>query len=381
MFSLLGTKSRITSPLPLHFLPWLLTLIVGISNYDQFYEFNEKSFYSLLIWFTVIFIFYFIGELVNYKRENINVYYGLSHIEYECKKYWIIVIPISLYTIFEIYMVGMGGADGFFLNLRLANTLEGYMGKKFILMPAVYPLMMAMFAIVCLTKTSKLNKYSIYFWMLLYCIGTMGKFSILTPILTYLIIYDFKHRLKVKKTIKFTLLIIILALTLHFTRMAENDHSTFLSILGLYIYSPIIALGQLNEVNSSHFGVYTFRFIYAITNKIGLIKELPVNTILDYSYVPVPTNVYTALQPFYQDFGYTGIIFGAVLYGLVYVSLYTAGVRGNNTQALLIYALFSVSSATAFFAETLVTNLAGNVKLVLCTILLWRFTVICKPVQ
>lgn len=65
-------------------------------------------------------------------------------------------------------------------------------------MPAVYPLMMAMFAIVCLTKTSKLNKYSIYFWMLLYCIGTMGKFSILTPILTYLIIYDFKHRLKVK---------------------------------------------------------------------------------------------------------------------------------------------------------------------------------------
>ncbi len=142
--------------------------------------------------------------------------------------------------------------------------------------------------------------------MLLYCIGTMGKFSILTPILTYLIIYDFKHRLKVKKTIKFTLLIIILALTLHFTRMAENDHSTFLSILGLYIYSPIIALGQLNEVNSSHFGEYTFRFIYAITNKIGLIKELPVNTILDYSYVPVPTNVYTALQPFYQDFGYTG---------------------------------------------------------------------------
>ncbi|STL73336.1 Spore coat polysaccharide biosynthesis protein spsA [Escherichia coli] len=133
--------------------------------------------------------------------------------------------------------------------------------------------------------------------------------------------------------------------------MAENDHSTFLSILGLYIYSPIIALGQLNEVNSSHFGVYTFRFIYAITNKIGLIKELPVNTILDYSYVPVPTNVYTVLQPFYQDFGYTGIIFGAVLYGLVYVSLYTAGVRGNNTQALLIYALFSVSSATAFFAE------------------------------
>lgn len=69
-------------------------------------------------------------------------------------------------------------------------------------MPAVYPLMMAMFAIVCLTKTSKLNKYSIYFWMLLYCIGTMGKFSILTPILIYLIIYDFKHRLKVKKNNK-----------------------------------------------------------------------------------------------------------------------------------------------------------------------------------
>lgn len=58
---------------------------------------------------------------------------------------------------------------------------------------------MAMFAIVCITKTSALTKYSIVFCVILFCIGTMGKFAVITPVLVFLVIYDFKKKLNIKK--------------------------------------------------------------------------------------------------------------------------------------------------------------------------------------
>ncbi|HGN8898606.1 TPA: hypothetical protein ACK1JQ_003814 [Enterobacter roggenkampii] len=90
----------------------------------------------------------------------------------------------------EIYNVGKGGPSSFFLNLRLANVVDDYEGAKFTVLTAVYPIMIAIFAIVCLSETYKKNKYSILLWMLLFCFGTMGKFAVITPILIFLIIRE-----------------------------------------------------------------------------------------------------------------------------------------------------------------------------------------------
>ena len=89
-------------------------------------------------------------------------------------------------------------------------------------------------------------------------------------------------------------------------------------VLGIYIYSPLVALGLLE--NTIHFGEYTFRIFYAVSYYFGFSELPPQETILDYVNVPFPTNVYTVMQPFYSDFGLLGVFLGAIFYGLFIVS-------------------------------------------------------------
>jgi len=378
LVSLFILKANITSPLTIHSFAWFLVSIVGFFAYDEFNELPEISFYALLIWYIIVYFILFVGELTLLNQRGITNYRNKRYI---CGRYWLIIIPVSFYSMLEIYNVGKGGPSSFFLNLRLANVVDDYEGAKFTVLTAVYPIMIAIFAIVCLSETYKKNKYSILLWMLLFCFGTMGKFAVITPILIFLIIREMTIGLNKKKLLLIAPLIVVAILFLHFIRMSSNDNATVSSVLGLYIYSPLLALGQLADLNNNNgAGEYTFRFIFALLYKLGLSSTEPVKTILEYVNVPVPTNVFTVMQPFYQDYSLYGVAFGAIFYGIIYSLVYFFAKQGNPV-ALLIYSVLAVGIFTSFFAETLITNFAGNMKLIICVFILWRFTVRCEMKQ
>ena len=281
-------KANLTSPLSLHCIAWFLVSIIGMFAYDEFIEFPPVSYHAFLIWYVTIYFILTVGEVVTFKSNSQHYFYDK---EFTCVRYWIFVIPVAIYTIWEIYKVGTSGPVSFFLNLRLAGILEDYSGEKFTVMTAVYPVMIAIFAIVCMSKTTKKNIYAIVFWIILFCIGTMGKFAIVTPIIIFLAVRELTKGLNRKKLILFySPMIIALVLALHFIRMATSDGTTVSSVLGLYIYSPILALSKLSDLASNNTGEYTFRFIFAILNKTGLSAVEPTKTILDYVDVPVPTD-------------------------------------------------------------------------------------------
>lgn len=368
-------KTNLTSPLSLHCFACFLVSIVGLFAYDDFNEFSEISFYAFIIWYSILYFILMIGELVVLTTDSRSLFINKRYV---CSRYWIVVLPLSLYSVWEIYNVGKGGPASFFLNLRLANIIDDYDGVKFTLLTAVYPVMVAIFAIVCLADTTKKNKYSILLWILLFCIGTMGKFAIVTPILIYLIIREMTVGLNKRKLFLLAPIITVTILLLHFIRMSSEDNATVSSVLGVYIYSPLLALSKLSELDSSgDSGIYTFRFIFAILYKLGLSSTEPVKTIMEYVNVPVPTNVFTVMQPFFQDYSLYGVAFGAMFYGVIYASAYICA-RQDSPVAMLIYAVLAVGLFTSFFAETLITNFSGNMKLIICIYILWRFTVKCK---
>ncbi|CAM7750597.1 nucleoid-structuring protein H-NS [Enterobacter chengduensis] len=368
-------KTNLTSPLSLHCFAWFLVSIVGLFAYDDFNEFSEISFYAFIIWYSILYFILMIGELVVLTTDSRSLFINKRYV---CSRYWIVVLPLSLYSVWEIYNVGKGGPASFFLNLRLANIIDDYDGVKFTLLTAVYPVMVAIFAIVCLADTTKKNKYSILLWILLFCIGTMGKFAIVTPILIYLIIREMTVGLNKRKLFLLAPIITVTILLLHFIRMSSEDNATVSSVLGVYIYSPLLALSKLSELDSSgDSGIYTFRFIFAILYKLGLSSTEPVKTIMEYVNVPVPTNVFTVMQPFFQDYSLYGVAFGAMFYEVIYASVYICA-RQDSPVAMLIYAVLAVGLFTSFFAETLITNFSGNMKLIICIYILWRFTVKCK---
>ncbi len=377
LVALYNIKANLTSPLSLHCLAWFLVSVIGLFAYNEFIEFPAVSYYALLIWYLTIYFILAIGELVTFRTQSQKYFFNK---EYICARYWIFIIPVAIYTIWEIYRVGTSGPASFFLNLRLANIDEDYTGEKFLVMTAVYPVMIAIFAIVCVSNTSKKNIYAIVFWVMLFCIGTMGKFAVITPIVIFLAIRELTKGLNRKKLIIYLPMVAIAILMLHFARMATNDDTTLSSVFGLYIYSPILALSKLPDMASNNAGEYTFRFLFAVLNKIGLSANEPVNTILGYVDVPVPTNVYTVMQPFFQDFSLYGVAFGAILYGMIFAFIYGSAKQGNPVS-ILVYAVLAVSLFTSFLTETLITNIAGNIKLIVCIYLLWRFTVKCRIKQ
>lgn len=369
-------KVKLTSPLSLHVSSWFIVLSVGGLVYEDFEPLSKNSFYAFLLWYLIIFYILSIGEIVQSKK----VYNTLRNEKYfyTCSRYWLLVIPACVITAYEIYLVGSSGPVNFLLNLRLANIVDDYPGTTFTIMPALYPLIMSMFLVMCIVKNNKLNKSVIWVWVFLYCLGTMGKYAVLIPVLAYLVIREHYYGINKKNVILLAPVLLFVILGLHFVRMSEDDSTTIMNILGTYVYSPLVALSKITE-NTEYgnaFGAYTFRFVYAIMYKLGLSTTEPVNVILDYVYVPSPTNVYTALQPFFEDFSFPGVVFSAMAYGCFFAFLYGSA-RNGSIYCLLLYAMFSISIFTSFLTETLVTNFAGNAKLAICLYLIWWLTVKC----
>lgn len=375
IFSLYIIKCKLTSPLSLHTLPWVLVCCIGIITYDSFIPLSFEVFLSFNIWYLTLFVIFSINEI---SIRNINSGLIYNNYTFISKRYWVILIPMSIYTAYEIYIVGNSGANSFLLNLRLAYLdVPDYAGERFKFTQHAYTFVLAIFIISCITK-NKLNLLLSLFWMILFFIASMGKLPIITVIAIYFVIYETTKNIKKRRILVVIPIIILTLMILHFLRMSDNDTNTIYSVLGTYIYSPIVAFGTLStNTDDTSIGIYTFRFIYAFLYKSGFITEVPTSTILDYVYIPTPTNVYTAMQPFYSDFSFYGIIFGAIIYGVIYSFIYNLARRGY-TLFLLFYASMSISLIMSFFAETLLLNLSGNVKLIITITLLYILTVKCK---
>ncbi|GAB7440831.1 hypothetical protein OUHCRE11_00020 [Enterobacter asburiae] len=166
--------------------------------------------------------------------------------------------------------------------------------------------------------------------------------------------------------------VLSLMLVMHFYRMSDGDSSSIAYVFGTYIYSPIIAFGHLIDSGINWSGDYTLRFVHAIAFKSGLSGDEPVKTILDYAYVPTPTNVYTVMQPFYSDMGYYGVILGAIIYGVMLSAVYSMAKLGNLLM-LAFYSILSIGIITEFLSETIITNISGNIKMLICMAIVFKF--------
>lgn len=84
----------------------------------------------------------------------------------------------------------------------------------------------------------------------------------------------------------------------------EENFNSFLQTVGSYTVAPTLALSELIVMDkSTSFGSNTFRVFYAVLDFIGIGDSKPVALIKDYQFVPMPTNVYTVYEVYFNDFG------------------------------------------------------------------------------
>lgn len=149
-------------------------------------------------------------------------------------------------------------------------------------------------------------------------------------------------------------------------KVSTND------MLLTYVLSPMPAFDMVLNGEKNFSPGRTWRFFKAVTDKIGLTekKELKES---GWVYVPVLTNVYTVMFPYYVDFGYWGILIFSLIMGSGWGILYNE-MRVGIPFFTVLYATLIYSVALQFFADYIVNYFSMVLQInIFCTILLLHF--------
>ena len=161
-------------------------------------------------------------------------------------------------------------------------------------------------------------------------------------ILSALFVLYEKQAIKLR-SIGLTLLgIIVLFFFFNLSKESKDQESVdFMDFLGIYVTSPIVAFEKLQITITDGWGVNTFNDVFPYLRYLGIHLQ-SIERLQDFVYVPVPTNVYTIMQPFYNDFGYMGVAIFGLLYGWAAGYVYRKFYDGSSTYKCIYTFLVEV---------------------------------------
>lgn len=364
MFLGLARGCSLYSPLFINSFSWLIAFLPGVVFYDKFYPLTETTVNAWFLWFSITSFCFFILQ----PSSLDNVYKHIEQPRLLPWRYSPIIVILAIWLGYRIWVVGNTGQNQFFLNLRLAsNGIDEYGSLGSVMW--CYQLVMALFIFEQLNyvRSRRAERWWLFFWLLLFAVGTMGKFAILSPIFIWVITAGIQKRISFLKIVTTVIISIALMLCAHFIRSGEGSNIDLLNMLAIYTYSPIVAFGYMDFPPPDHFAQYSLRFIYAIGYALDLTQVKPIDVIMDYVAVPQLTNVYTVLMPFYLDFGILGVAFFALIYSFLFGWLYSL-VNKKNSFYLACYLALLMVLFSQFIIESLFLTLSRHIQII---IFLW----------
>lgn len=206
---------------------------------------------------------------------------------------------------------------------------------------------------------------------LFYAFISMGKMNFMILFLASAIILTRRKILKLWHLAIGGVVMIFLFVGIQTVR---GSYTTPKKFAALYLTS---SLGNLNTnlkpESAEHWGENTFRLFYALKSALDGGHTKPVDPILEFKRVEVGefvfgSNTYTALYPFYKDFGKTGVMVFAVILGLLFGYLFKTS-EDNSDFALVLYAILAGSIVMQFIGDTFFTVLSQNIQYLVAALL------------
>ena len=137
----------------------------------------------------------------------------------------------------------------------------------------------------------------------------------------------------------------------------------------MYVLANPVAFGYLEQGVDTQVGSNTFFLLYYYLNRFGLGNFHIVDIGQEFVFVPIPTNLYTIMQPFFVDFGYSGVAFFAIVYGVMAGMAYGAYKQGGNIGKLIYTYMFYVL-ILQFGQEQIFLTPVPNLRIVVLFLLL-----------
>ena len=223
--------------------------------------------------------------------------------------------------------------------------------------------------VVAIWMHPKISKWQLIYIILVnlvFEIFRMEKSGILIMILGTLFMLYERKKIQMRSILLTFAGIIVL---FFFFNLSKEDvdseaESTFLDFFGMYVTSPMVAFDRLYPDLSGNFGENVFCILYPYFNMLGFHFEY-MDRLQEFVWVPIPTNVYTIMQPFYNDFGMMGIGFFGIVYGVFFGWAYRR-FRDGSPVFICIYTYLVEVIIIQFYNDNLLQNIVLFLEFCFC---------------
>ena len=338
-----------------YFSPWVLTtaiwgIVLGLyyTLDTGLYPITEQFYYCLALWLPIFCATAIITYILTTERFEIGdlnfeigdwCFYGrgidvnrrIFHFFFIVS---LIITPLYVYRVYQI--VTMFGTEDLLNNVRVLAVHGG--GQGFLNYSVVINQALFIVALWAHPRLSTWKVVAVGIACLMNALAIMEKGSMLFVFVCIAFVLYKKRFIKLRSIILSAAVIIVAFFFFNLARAVDDSeyqqNETLINFFAQYALSPPVAFCQLMPDITPQFGTNTFETFYLFLRRFGVdvvVKE----KLQDFVLVPMPTNVYTIFQPFYIDFGYRGIAFFAILYGVASGYLYRLFRNGNATGTCL----------------------------------------------
>lgn len=353
-YSLYRLNSDIFSPINLTMCVWIFVLCDFIIFPNILYPLGSIFIFSILLW-TQSFI---IGALPFNKNNSIQIINNKPILNIKIFK---ILVILSL-IISPLYFIKIYESIGNnYVNLFIALRVNSNSGLSIDdLGPLIYvKVFNSALLIVAFWEYRYVGKKIVIYLILinlLIGISIMEKGSFFLILISGLYVLKEKRLISLKSLFLGLLIFLFVSFLFNGLRRGDSPNEGFLNFFSIYIMSPSVAYETLTPQGAEGFGTNTFSFFYKLFNSIFGTSFATVDKLKDPVFVPVLTNVFTVMQPFYEDFGYFGILIFGTIYGIFSGYLYSK--RNSSSICRCLYTYQVTILILQFFQENLFVSLS-----------------------
>ena len=322
---------------------WAFVLLCIFMLGEKLYPLTTQFYTSFSLWLSVFCISSFITYNLN-KTDSQTNYHISTSVNYSKILFYILLAfslvlsPLCVKKTLDI--VTAFGSENLMQNIRmLAVEGEGFglLDQCFIINKVLF--------IIAVWKYPKVSIWQvllIFFLLILNSVAIMDKGTLFFIVIVIVFVLYEKRKIKTAHLAIGGSIIVVLFFMLTVLRGGTDDEGNFnsqmdlLEFLAIYIFANPVAFSYLNQAVVPQFGANTFYLLYYYLDRYGFGDYIVVDIVQEFVQVPVSTNLYTIMQPFYVDFGEIGVAYFALIYG-VFTGWCYAGYRKGNSAMKCLY--------------------------------------------
>lgn len=276
----------------------------------------------------------------------------------------LVTLPVMIWAVVQIVQHTGGNP---FSALRDANVRENDQGVRTTGFFVVFWMVSYIMELRVMSKDNRWRVALLFFVNLFYVVISMGKMNLMILFLSTVIILSEKGIFKLKHLLIGVPLLVGLMFAVQQTRGALEKKNPAQSFAELYLCTSIANLNKNLEPHSAKYPAEnTFRIYYAVKSKLDSGRTPVVDPILKFKEVQVGetkygSNTYTALYPFYKDFGMAGVWIFSIVSGLLFGLLFKCSEDGSIC-ALVLYAILAGCIPMQILGDTLFSVLSQNIQ-------------------